>query len=96
MFGLGGIFVEVLRDVAFRVCPIDEADADEMIREIRGHSVLAGVRGGPTVDLAAIRDAMLKLSQLLLDRPEIVEIDLNPVKVKTTGLVVLDARILAV
>ena len=58
--------------------------------------MLAGVRGGPAVDLAAIRDAMLKLSQLLLDRPEIVEIDLNPVKVKTTGLVVLDARILAV
>jgi len=96
MFGLGGIFVEVLRDVAFRVCPIDAVDADEMIREIRGHSVLAGARGGPAVDLAAIRDAMLKLSQLLLDRPEIVEIDLNPVKIKTTGLVVLDARILAV
>jgi acetyltransferase len=95
MFGLGGIFVEVLRDVAFRICPIDVVDADEMIREIRGYEVLAGARGGVSVDLAAIRDALLKLSQLLIDHPRIVEIDLNPVKAKAQGLAVLDARILA-
>jgi acetyltransferase len=95
MFGLGGIFVEVLRDVAFRICPIDVVDADEMIREIRGYEVLAGARGGVSVDLAAIRDALLKLSQLLIDHPRIVEIDLNPVKAKAQGLAVLDARNLA-
>jgi acetate---CoA ligase (ADP-forming) len=94
MFGLGGIFVEVLKDVAFRVCPIDEVDAGEMIREIGGHAVLTGVRGRPAMDLAAIQIALLQVSRLLMEHPEIAEIDLNPVKVHREGLAVLDARII--
>lgn len=92
MFGLGGIFVEVLKDVVFRVCPIDEAEADAMIREIAGFAILAGVRGRPAVDLAALRAALLSLSDLLMSHPDLVEVDLNPVRVGPTGLTVLDAR----
>ena len=94
MFGLGGIFVEVLRDVAFRVCPIDEIDADEMIREINGYQVLKGVRGRPPVDLGALKKALLQVSRLLCEHPEIAELDLNPVKLHREGLAVLDARII--
>jgi acyl-CoA synthetase (NDP forming) len=94
MFGLGGIFVEVLRDVAFRVCPIDEIDADEMIREINGYQVLKGVRGRPPVDLRALKKALLQVSRLLCEHPEIAELDLNPVKLHREGLAVLDARII--
>lgn len=94
MFGLGGIFVEVLRDVAFRVCPIDEVDADEMIREINGYPVLTGVRGRPPVDRGALKKALLQVSRLLCEHPEIAELDLNPVKLHREGLAVLDARII--
>ena len=95
MFGLGGIFVETLKDVALRVCPLDETDAAEMIREIKGFPVLAGARGAPPADLEAIERALLNVSQLLVEHREIEEVDLNPVKVHAKGLLTLDARVIA-
>jgi acetyltransferase len=78
MFGLGGIFVEVLKDVAFRVHPICDVDARDMIRSVKGHALLAGARGRPPAHTASIEAALLRLSQLLSEFPEIVEFDINP------------------
>ena len=78
MFGLGGIFVEVMKDVAFRVHPLSDIDVHEMIRAIRGFPLLAGVRGQAPVDLASIESALLRLDQLMADFPEIQEVDINP------------------
>jgi acyl-CoA synthetase (NDP forming) len=94
MFGLGGIFVEILNDVAFRVVPLQPKDARAMIREVRGFPVLQGARGAAPVDLAALEDVLLKLSSLAEHRPEIHEIDLNPVFAYPTGALAVDARIL--
>jgi acyl-CoA synthetase (NDP forming) len=94
IFGIGGVFVEILRDVAFRVCPIDQYDADEMIREIRGFPLLAGIRGRKPVNLESLREALLIVSNFLLENPCVSELDLNPVKVYEEGLSVLDARII--
>lgn len=94
MFGLGGIFVEVLNDVAFRVVPLHPKDARAMIREIRGFPTLQGLRGAPPIDLAALEDMLLKLSILAEQRPEIHEIDLNPVFAYPMGALAVDARIL--
>ena len=78
MFGLGGIFVETLRDVVFRMVPITDADADDMIRQIRGHALLAGVRGQPPVAFGILRESLERLSQLVTDFPEVLEVDINP------------------
>jgi acetate---CoA ligase (ADP-forming) subunit beta len=94
MFGLGGVFVEVLNDVAFRVVPLRPKDARAMMREIRGFPTLQGARGAPPIDLAALEDILLKLSALAEQRPEIHEIDLNPVLAYPTGALAVDARIL--
>ncbi len=95
MFGLGGIYVEVLKDVAFRVAPIGPDEANAMIREIRSFPLLGGVRGEKPSDLAAIVDALGRLSQLCLDFPEILELDINPLLVKPEGGggVAIDARL---
>lgn len=95
MFGLGGIYVEVLKDVAFRVAPIGPDEAEAMIREIRSFPLLQGVRGEKASDLAAIVDALCRLSQLCVDFPEILELDVNPllVKPKGEGAVAIDARL---
>jgi acyl-CoA synthetase (NDP forming) len=93
MFGLGGIFVEVLKDVSFRLIPLTEADAREMIEEIRGYPVLTGVRGEPPRDRDGIVDALLKVSSLVKENPEIRELDLNPIFVYQKGYTVIDARI---
>lgn len=92
MFGMGGIFVEILKDVSFRICPIDGIDADEMIREIRAFPVLGGARGKLKVDINAIKETLLNVSKLLVENPNILQMDLNPVKVHKKGLLVLDAR----
>jgi acyl-CoA synthetase (NDP forming) len=94
MFGLGGIFVEVLNDVAFRVVPLRPKDARAMIREIRGFPTLQGLRGAPPVDLVALEDILLKLSALAEAHPEVREVDLNPVFAYPTGALAVDARIL--
>jgi acyl-CoA synthetase (NDP forming) len=78
-FGLGGIHVEILRDVAFRVSPLTDRDAHEMVREIRGYRLLEGYRGHPAADVPALEDALLRLSRLAESVEEIVEMDLNPV-----------------
>jgi acetyltransferase len=95
MFGLGGIYVEVLKDVSFRVAPIGPDEAEAMIREIRSFPLLGGVRGEKPSDLRAIVEALGRLSQLCLDFPEILELDVNPLLVKPEGggAVAIDARL---
>jgi acetyl coenzyme A synthetase (ADP forming)-like protein len=92
-FGLGGIYVEVLKDVTFRIAPITARDADEMMSEIRGALLLRGVRGEAPSDLGAVRDALLRMSQLVSEFPEIVELDVNPLVVHARGAVAIDVRI---
>ena len=95
MFGLGGIYVEALRDVSFRVAPFSRQEAEEMIREIRSYELLKGVRGERPADIAAIVDCLLRVSQLATDFPEIVELDINPLMVKEAGggAVAVDMRL---
>jgi acetate---CoA ligase (ADP-forming) len=89
MFGLGGIYVEVLKDVTFRIAPIDRRQATEMLDEIRAYKLLRGVRGEKPSDRAAIVDTLLRISQLVTDFPEIVELDINPLMVFEQGRGVL-------
>ncbi len=94
MFGLGGILVEVLHDVSFRVVPLTVADAKEMISEIKGTRILAGVRGRSASDVNAIIDVILKVSQLAIDfADQIEELDINPLIVFPQGVRVADALI---
>ncbi len=95
VFGLGGVFVELIGDVAFRIHPLTDIDAAEMISEVKSSQLLAGYRGGAAGDVPAVEDALLRVSALVADLPEIVEMDLNPVKVAEPGrgLSVVDARI---
>jgi acyl-CoA synthetase (NDP forming) len=96
MFGLGGVLVEVLEDVALRICPITEADAFEMIREVKGFKILQGFRGRPMADVEAIVSVLLRLSQLAMDLEEnISEMDINPLLVfqEGKGVIALDSRI---
>lgn len=95
MFGLGGIYVEVLKDVAFRIAPLSVEEADAMIHDVRSFPLLRGVRGELPVDIGAIRDALLRLSQMTVDFPEIIEADINPLIVcpEGKGAVAVDARI---
>ena len=93
MFGLGGILVEVLKDVAFRIVPLEARDARQMVREIKGFAVLEGVRGQPPADLAALEGLILKLSEFVEAHPEIEELDLNPVFAYADGVIAVDARI---
>ncbi len=93
MFGLGGIMVEVMKDVAFRIVPLTGKDAAEMIAEIRGKRVLEGIRGRKPADVHALRDLLLRVSDFVTRHPEIEEMDLNPVFVHETGLTVADSRV---
>ena len=93
MFGLGGIFVEVLRDVVFRVAPLGLADAHDMLDGIRGARILDGVRGRAGVNRAALAEALCRVSQLAVDCPEIEELDLNPVLAVGDRVVAVDARV---
>ena len=95
MYGLGGIYVEALHDVAFRVAPLDRRLAREMIVAIRGHNLLRGVRGEQPSDLDALIEALLRLSQLSMDYPEIAEFDINPLIVfeEGRGVIGVDMRL---
>ncbi|BBO67419.1 acyl-CoA synthetase [Desulfosarcina alkanivorans] len=93
MFGLGGIFVEVLKDVVFNLTPVTDADAREMVNGIRGAALLSGVRGEKPVDKTALIDLIQRLSRLTTDFPQIRELDLNPVMAFENGAVAVDARI---
>jgi len=95
MFGLGGIYVEILKDISFRIAPINETDASEMISEIKAIKLLRGVRGQSPSDIESIKDVLLRISQLVTDFPEIVEMDINPLFVRSEGKGVIagDVRI---
>jgi acetate---CoA ligase (ADP-forming) len=94
-FGLGGIHVEILKDVCFRITPITDRDAREMVRSIKGYRLLEGYRGHPSADLEAIEDLLLRVSRLVEEVPEIAELDLNPVMALPPGqgCLIIDARI---
>jgi len=93
MFGLGGVLVEVLKDVAFRVIPITPRDARQMVREIQGYPLLEGYRGQEPADVEALEKLLLGLSQFVEQHPEIEELDLNPVFAYPKGALAVDARI---
>ncbi len=94
MFGLGGVFVEVLQDVAFGVAPLSPDDVDRMITSIRGYPLLEGVRGEPARDLQAVRRLIQCLSRIATDNPRLAELDLNPVIVHRRGTTIVDARVI--
>jgi acyl-CoA synthetase (NDP forming) len=96
MFGLGGIYVEALGDVVFRVHPVSDIDAAEMVRELKGFKLLEGVRGEKAVDLVAIQETIQRVSQLVGDFPQIDELDINPFVAFEPGTtsMAIDARIL--
>ena len=95
MFGLGGVLVEVLKDVAFRVLPITDLEARDLVRGLRGYPILAGARGGPAADEAFLVQAVLRVGQMAAELPEIEELDINPLVVAPVGSrsYVVDARI---
>ena len=92
MFGLGGILVEVLKDVSFRIVPLARRDVREMIREIKGYPLLEGYRGQEPVDVDNLEELILKVSSFVEQHPEIEELDLNPVFAYSDGAVAVDAR----
>ena len=94
MCGLGGIYVEVLRDVSFRVAPFDRATALEMIEETRASRILHGIRGTRPGDVEALAQLLVQVSEIGARYKQIREIDLNPVRVYENGIAILDARIL--
>ena len=95
MFGLGGIFVELLKDVSFRIAPITKKDALEMIHEIKALPMLQGFRGGPNVNLENVVEALLKVSKLSIDFiKDIKEIDLNPIFAYEDRILTVDARVI--
>ncbi|MBM1154296.1 acetate--CoA ligase family protein [archaeon] len=93
MFGLGGIFVELYNDVSFRLAPVSERDAREMIQEIKAYPILTGYRGRQPCDIETIVKIIRAVSQLVTDHPEISSLDLNPIEVYPKGAYVVDARI---
>ncbi len=94
MFGLGGIFAEVLKDVTFRIVPLERRDAEEMIREIKGYPLLMGARGQKPCDVGALVDLLLAVSKMVWERGDVKELDLNPVRLYERGVLPLDARLL--
>ena len=94
MFGLGGILVEILKDVSFRIVPLEKRDAHEMVHEIKGFPVLEGYRGQAPADIEKLEDMILKVSAFIEQNPAIEELDLNPVFAYSDGAVAVDARVI--
>ncbi len=94
MFGLGGILVEILKDVSFRIVPLVPRDAREMIKEIKGYPLLEGYRGQEPVDVANLEELILKVSNFVEQNPEVAELDLNPIFAYSDGAVAVDARVI--
>ena len=94
MFGLGGILVEVLKDVSFRIVPIVRRDAAEMVREIKGYPLLEGYRGQEAVDVSYLEEMLIRVSDFVEQNPEVKELDLNPVFAYSDGAVAVDARVI--
>ena len=94
MFGIGGIFVEVYKDVSFRLIPINRGDALEMMGEIKGKVLLTGIRGLPGAEPEELVDILVKVSRLIENNPEIDEMDINPLLITPKGVMAVDARVL--
>jgi acyl-CoA synthetase (NDP forming) len=94
MFGLGGVLVEVLKDVSFRIVPLSRRDAAEMLKGIKGYPLLEGYRGQEAVDIPRLEKLLLKVSDFVEKHPEIREIDLNPVFAYSDGAMAVDARVI--
>ncbi len=94
MFGLGGIYIEVLRDVSFKITPVTAGEAGEMIGSLHAAALLTGARGRPGVDIAALREIIQRVSQLLTDNPSIRELDINPVLAHAKGATAVDVRVM--
>lgn len=92
MCGLGGVFVEAMKDVSFRLVPIERRDARDMLEDLKGYEALRNPRSG-SIDIAAVEDFLLRISTFLKDHPEVREMDLNPVFVSSRGVRICDARI---
>jgi acetyltransferase len=93
MFGMGGIYVEVLKDVSFAIVPVTKAEVEQLITSIKSYPILKGVRGEPPIDFKATEETIMRVHQLIEDFPGIAEMDLNPVFMMTKGCVAVDARI---
>lgn len=93
MFGLGGVLVEILKDVSFRIVPVTRRDAAEMVREIKGYPVLAGFRGQKPASVPALEELIVKVSRFIEDNPQVRELDLNPVFAYEDKAVAVDARV---
>ncbi len=85
MFGLGGIYVNFLKDVVFRIAPLNARDAEGIVKDTKSYTLLRGIRGEPPADTAALKEAILRVSQLVWDYPEISEMDINPILVYEEG-----------
>lgn len=94
MFGLGGIFVEAIKDVSFRLAPVNEKESLEMIKEIKAYPLLNGFRGSPRLDVYTTAKTLLSVSKIISEIEQIKEIDLNPVLVYPKGIMVVDARVI--
>ena len=94
MFGLGGVLVEIFKDVSIRIAPLAREDAAEMIRELKGYKLLQGYRGKPKVDTDILEDWLLKVSELAMNNPRMMELDINPVFAYAKGAIAVDARVL--
>ena len=94
MFGVGGVLVEIMKDVSFRICPITDFDADEMVHEIKAFKLLDGFRGSPKADLKSLVTLLKKISGVSVDFPDIDQMDLNPVFIYKDGVKIVDARII--
>ena len=93
MFGLGGVYVEVLKDVSFAVCPVSDVRAREIIRDIKGYPIIEGVRGREGLDEDKLVEMIQRLSQLACDHPEIAEMEVNPFLAFKDAVVAVDARV---
>ncbi len=94
MFGLGGILVEILKDISFRIVPLTGRDANEMIREIKGYPVLEGYRGQEPANIAVLEQLLLKVSEFAESNPEIKELDINPIFAYRDSALAIDARVI--
>lgn len=94
MFGLGGVLIEIMKDVIFRITPVSKEEAIDMIKKVKGYPLLSGFRGSKPLDVDAIADVICNVSRISIENPVIDQVDLNPVIVYEKGLVVVDARII--
>ena len=96
MFGLGGIFVEIFKDVVFRLAPVDRDEAHLMVHEIKGYKIFTGFRGRPKSDVEILEKSIIRLSDMVVNHPEIIELDINPLLVheEGKGATVADCRII--